>query len=97
MKREDFPGGEFKPPGLPPINQTFDKLVPVTPIPNTDTVLPTIRQLHYQWSNLKFRSLILGVPQRSSTEADAQAASKVQDEILNHTSHPGEEHDPQST
>jgi hypothetical protein len=90
---EDPPGGGFRPPDLPPINQTLNTLVPVTPVPSTDIVLPTVRQLHYQWSNLKFRSLILGNPKRSSTEVDALTTGEVQDELLNYTPHPGEEHE----
>jgi hypothetical protein len=79
------PGGGHGPPGIPSVGQTSNALVPVTPVSSTNIKLPTVQQLHYQWSNQKIRSLILRTPKRSSTMVDVLTTSEVQNELLNYT------------
>jgi hypothetical protein len=85
------PGGGHKSLGFPPIEQVSNASVHMTQTSSTNVVIPTMKQLHFQWSNPKFRSWILSSPKRSSATADTQATSKVQDELLNYTPHPEEE------
>jgi hypothetical protein len=61
----------------PPVDQTSKSLVPATQISSINTKLPTVRQLHFQWSNSKFRSLMLNTPERTPTIPDAQAEFKM--------------------
>jgi hypothetical protein len=38
------PGGGHGPPGFPPVGQTSNALVPVTPVSSTNMLLPTVQQ-----------------------------------------------------
>jgi hypothetical protein len=38
------PGGGHGPPGFPPVGQTSNALVPVTPVSSTNIILPTVQQ-----------------------------------------------------
>jgi hypothetical protein len=90
------PGGEPRSLGFPPIEQVSNASVHVTQTSSTNVVIPNSKQLYFQWSNPKVRSWILSSPRRSSTTADTQVTSKVQDELLNYTHSPGEEPDVQT-